>query len=126
LQDNCPHTPNGGQENADGDVYGDACDKDADNDGIQDENVRNLFAFTKESWTPFKQDNCKFVKNEDQKDTDRDGIGNACDNCPTIYNEEQTDSDGDGEGDYCDKDIDNDRKQGLTKTQPRYNCCLHL
>ena len=54
------------------------------------------------------QDNCRYVANEDQVDTDSDGFGDVCDNCPQEPNPDQRDSDGDGSGDDCDSDDDND------------------
>ncbi|MGI5829989.1 MAG: thrombospondin type 3 repeat-containing protein [Bradymonadia bacterium] len=69
-------------------------------------------------------DLCPFVFNPDQKDSDGDGIGDACDdndettpldsdgdtipdardNCPYKINPDQLDSDADGIGDACDDD----------------------
>ena len=47
-------------------------------------------------------DNCPFLFNPDQTDTDLDFAGDACDNCPLDANPLQTDTDRDGIGDACD------------------------
>lgn len=67
------------------------------------------------------EDNCPSVSNEDQIDSDGDGLGDACDgdndndgigddddNCPLVDNPAQFDTDEDGVGDACDEDDDGD------------------
>jgi hypothetical protein len=51
-------------------------------------------------------DNCPQADNEDQTDSDYDRVGDLCDNCPNHFNPHQEDSNNDGIGDACDKDND--------------------
>jgi len=88
--------------NADGDAAPDCSDPDADNDGLL--NVA---------------DNCPFVPNVSQIDSDSNGQGDACDpvdrdgdgvwnitdNCPDHANASQVDSDTDGSGDACERNL---------------------
>jgi hypothetical protein len=101
--DNCIDVPNPGQEDADADGTGDACEPavlDTDGDGVADD-----------------VDNCIDVANPGQEDADGDGTGDACepalidtdgdgvandvDNCVDVANPGQEDADADGTGDAC-------------------------
>ncbi|MGK0373842.1 MAG: hypothetical protein ACJA2E_000310, partial [Arenicella sp.] len=77
---------------------------DTDSDGVSDSN-----------------DNCIYIANLDQTNTDNDAQGDACDtdddndtvldgsdNCPLLTNQDQLNTDNDSQGDACDVDDDND------------------
>ncbi|MEA3189587.1 MAG: hypothetical protein QOD77_169 [Thermoplasmata archaeon] len=112
--DNCATTPNLNQTDLDGDLFGDACDRDDDADGVVD-----------------PLDNCDLFINPGQSDLDADGRGDACDgdldgdgrlnpadNCPTVPNASQADADRDLLGDPCDPDRDGDGIPNLADRFP--------
>ena len=141
--DNCPAVANADQANVDGDLFGDACDCDADDDGVMNQAPGCPVVDA--------PDNCVLVANPEQADQDRDGRGDACDcdldddgvldgnpacapvavpdNCVRVANPGQADVDGDGQGDACDCDIDADGvfndNPGCPAADPKDNCPYH-
>ena len=59
------------------------------------------------------------VNEDDERDTDGDGILDDVDNCPETANANQKDLDGDGIGDVCDTDIDGDGTDNDEDAFPR-------
>jgi hypothetical protein len=99
--DNCPLVANDDQRNTDDDAHGDACDSDDDNDAVPDA------AETAQGTDPLKQD------------SDIDGARDDRDNCPATANRNQRDSDHDGLGNACDSDDDNDGLSDAVEALPR-------
>src|SRR5437867_560778 len=113
--DKCPSFNNASDNtDTDGDGTGDACDTDDDNDGIPDttdkcpKKASPNNADTDGDGVGDICDNCVSVANANQADGDGDGVGDVCDNCSSKANPDQKNNDGDGFGDACDSDDDND------------------
>jgi hypothetical protein len=87
--DNCPNTANSEQLNTDGDLLGNICDDDDDNDGLNDQ------------YDAFPLDA------SEQVDSDEDGVGDNADAFPNDSSE-TLDTDNDGIGNNADTDDDGD------------------
>lgn len=113
--DNCPFIHNPNQVNDDGDSFGAACDPDDGNVNDPGIGARTPFLDTDgDEWLD-SEDNCFRTANNNQRDSDLDGLGDVCDpdfdgdtvldlsdNCLGLSNIGQADADGDGVGDVCD------------------------
>ena len=103
FNDNCIDQVNTDQLNFDGDLLGDECDPDDDNDNVDDGNDAFPFDASESS----DNDEDQIGDNADLDDDNDTHLDNA-DNCPLIANTDQLNTDGDSLGDACDADDDND------------------
>ena len=96
IVDNCPSTPNAGQENVDADAFGDVCDTEGPSpnsngvgggddciDGVDNDG---------DALTDAAESTC---------DSDGDTVSDVVDNCPSTPNAGQENADGDQWGDAC-------------------------
>ncbi len=87
-QDNCYLTYNPAQSDRDQDMIWDVCDDDLDNDGIKNpigivDDAGNVVYAVVQKLSQQERDridNCLLVVNKDQRDDDKNRVGNACDN----------------------------------------------
>ena len=107
-EDNCPAVANPDQTDTDGDGQGDACDADDDNDGNPDTfdcaPLDSTIIYQRLFFADADRDGFGDPQNYVLACRQPDGyVLDYTDNCPTVANPDQRDSNGDGIGDACEE-----------------------
>lgn len=109
-EDNCPKEENTDQANHDGDVFGDVCDDDDDQDGVEDladDCSLGIVGWTSQPITDHDGDGCR--DDSEDFDDDEDGIFDIFDACPRGPVGWVSTEENDVEPDGCsDVDVDED------------------
>lgn len=113
--DNCRLVSDGSQINTDGDLQGDACDTDDDNDDVAD--ILDKFPLNVAASVDDDNDGFPEAWNATCSAVCQLMSGLVLDNCPSTSNVTQTDFDEDNQGDACDSDDDND---GITDVSDKF------
>ena len=109
VSDNCPNTPNAGQDNLDQDSLGDACDSDDDNDSVADISDAcplGLTDWTSNPTTDHDGDGCDDI--DEDYDDDNDQILDFRDDCPKGAIDWTSTASSDYDGDGCQDIVEDD------------------